>query len=196
MRGDAQPIQAQADQQRRFETFRIAQTPFGCAGGGLYNEAGAVTSARLCVGQLCLRLFGSANRAGTGASAAIDANIGIDDVLAVTFGNSANGAIGSASAASNAIVRNFESHGSYLLIRRASTLAVILSKSGCVFKSNYLAAQSLFAGAGLSAGSRLGCGRGVLLAGWRGAPLGCVGLAPPFAALPPLPVFPALPPER
>lgn len=59
---------------------------------------------------------GSTNGASGSASSAIDAIIGVDDELAVLFGNSADGAFIGASAASDAIVGNLISHGMYLLI--------------------------------------------------------------------------------
>ena len=61
-----------------------------------------------------LSLLGSANGANTGTSTALDASIGIDLVLAVSLGNCFNRALCSASAASDAIIRNLVSHDKYL----------------------------------------------------------------------------------
>jgi len=58
-----------------------------------------------------LGFLGSANRAGTCASAAGDAGIGIDDELAIAFGNSINRAFASASAASDAFISDNVRHG-------------------------------------------------------------------------------------
>ena len=58
---------------------------------------------------------GSTNGASRSAGTAIDAVIGVDDKLAVLFGNSADGAFIGTSAASDAIVVNLISHGMYLL---------------------------------------------------------------------------------
>jgi len=55
--------------------------------------------------------LGSADRAGTCASAAGDAGIGIDDKLAIAFGNSINRAFASASAASDAFISDNVRHG-------------------------------------------------------------------------------------
>ena len=57
-----------------------------------------------------LSLRGSAYRAGASASAAANAGVSVDNVLAVTFRNCLNGALSSASAARDAIIRNFISH--------------------------------------------------------------------------------------
>ena len=57
-----------------------------------------------------LSLRGSAYRAGASASAAANAGVSVDNVLAVTFRNCLNGALSSASAASDAIVRNYVCH--------------------------------------------------------------------------------------
>lgn len=59
--------------------------------------------------------IGSADGASRSASTAIDAVIGVDDELAVFFGNSADGAFIGTSAASDAFIRNLISHGMYLL---------------------------------------------------------------------------------
>jgi hypothetical protein len=53
-----------------------------------------------------LLLYGSANGARTGASAAADALVGIDHELAIALGDSIHGAIGSAGAAGDALVIN------------------------------------------------------------------------------------------
>ena len=63
-------------------------------------------------GRVELFLCGCSDRAGLGAGAAGDALIGIDDELAVAFGNSLNGAAGRASAAGKACIGNLISHGS------------------------------------------------------------------------------------
>ena len=59
--------------------------------------------------------LGGINRAGTGAGAAIDAGIGIDDELAVTLGNSLNGAVAGASATGDAIIGDNICHDNSLL---------------------------------------------------------------------------------
>jgi hypothetical protein len=59
--------------------------------------------------------FGSGNGADVSASAAVDAQISVDLVLAVTLGDSGHGAALSASAASDASIGNLVSHDSYLL---------------------------------------------------------------------------------
>jgi hypothetical protein len=65
----------------------------------------------------CLLLgLGSANGAFALACAALDAQIGIDHILAVNLGDSLNGACVNASAASYACVGNLVGHGSYLLV--------------------------------------------------------------------------------
>ena len=64
----------------------------------------------MAVLMLILFLSGSANRTYTCASTAANTSVSVDNVLAVTFGNCLNGALSSASAASDAIIRNFISH--------------------------------------------------------------------------------------
>ena len=54
--------------------------------------------------------LGCTNRASAFASAALNANVCVDDVLAVTLGDGTNGASISASAASHALIRNLVSH--------------------------------------------------------------------------------------
>ncbi len=54
--------------------------------------------------------LGSANGAGTLACAALNALVGIDDVMIVTLGDCANGAIRFASAAGNASVGDYICH--------------------------------------------------------------------------------------
>ena len=61
-----------------------------------------------------LSLSGSSHRAGASASAAFDALFRIDFELSVAFSDGFNGALSSAGAASDAIVRNFVCHGNYL----------------------------------------------------------------------------------
>lgn len=63
----------------------------------------------------------SANRAGTGAGAAIDAIVLIDNVLAVLFRDAAYGAFVSASAAGDALIGNLVCHGETILSRRPFT---------------------------------------------------------------------------
>ena len=58
-----------------------------------------------------LALHGGANGASAGASAALDALISVDDVLAVAFSDGINGAFSLASAASDAFVSDNVSHG-------------------------------------------------------------------------------------
>ena len=57
-----------------------------------------------------------ANRANTVASAAVDASVSVDNVLAVSLRNSANRAALSASAASDTLIRDLVSHNNILLI--------------------------------------------------------------------------------
>ena len=57
-----------------------------------------------------LALNRSRHRAVLGASAAVDAGVSVDDVLAVAFGNSLNGAVVNTGAAANASISNFVSH--------------------------------------------------------------------------------------
>lgn len=57
-----------------------------------------------------LLLYGSANGAGSGASAAFDALVGVDHVLAIAFGDRVHGALGLASAAADAFVGNYVCH--------------------------------------------------------------------------------------
>ena len=57
-----------------------------------------------------LRLGGSSHGAGAGASAAFDALIRIDHVLAVALGDRFHGALGLAGAAHDALVRNYICH--------------------------------------------------------------------------------------
>ncbi len=59
---------------------------------------------------LCLGLYGSTYRAGTGAGAAVDAGICVDHVFVVTSGDSAYGAIGLARTTADALVSDFISH--------------------------------------------------------------------------------------
>ena len=59
-------------------------------------------------------LLGSANRASAGASAAIDAGIGIDHIFAVALGDSSNGAFAGASAAGNTFVADDIGHEEHL----------------------------------------------------------------------------------
>lgn len=59
-----------------------------------------------------LSLGRSANRAGACASAAANASVSVDNVLAVTLGNCVYRTSLSASAASDAIVRNYICHNS------------------------------------------------------------------------------------
>lgn len=60
-----------------------------------------------------LFLFGSAYRAYSGAVAAADAGIGIDNVLVIALGDSAYRAFACTSTALNASVSNLESHSMY-----------------------------------------------------------------------------------
>ena len=62
-----------------------------------------------------LALLRSANGTCACASAAVDASVSVDNVLAVTLGNCVYGAAISASAASDALVRNYVCHISILL---------------------------------------------------------------------------------
>ena len=64
----------------------------------------------MAVLDLKLFLSGSANRTYTCASTAANTCVSVDNVLAVTFRNCLNGALSSASAARDAIIRNFISH--------------------------------------------------------------------------------------
>ena len=59
--------------------------------------------------------LGSGHGADVSASAAVDAQISVDLVLAVTLGDSVHGAALGASAASDAGIGNLVSHGRYLL---------------------------------------------------------------------------------
>ena len=59
--------------------------------------------------------LGSGHGADVSASAAVDAQISVDLVLAVTLGDSVHGAALGASAASDAGISNLVSQGSYLL---------------------------------------------------------------------------------
>ena len=68
-----------------------------------------------CVGELLS--LGSIHRAGVSASAAIDALVSVDYVYAVTFRDCFSGAVLSASAAGNAIIRNLVCHGHDLRFR-------------------------------------------------------------------------------
>ena len=63
-----------------------------------------------------LRLGRSANRAGFRASAALNAGVRIDHVLAVAFRDRAHGALGRAGTTGDALIRNLICHGntSYL----------------------------------------------------------------------------------
>ena len=60
-----------------------------------------------------LALLGSANGAGTGASAAGNAGICIDNVLAIALRDSGNGALFDASAASDALISDDICHDLY-----------------------------------------------------------------------------------
>ena len=64
---------------------------------------------------VCSVLLGSADGAGFRAGAAVDALFSVDFVLAVAFGNGFDGALGRASAASDAGVSNFVCHVDFLL---------------------------------------------------------------------------------
>ena len=55
-------------------------------------------------------------RANTRASAAVDASVSVDNILAVSLRNSANRAALCASAASDTLIRNLVSHSKILLI--------------------------------------------------------------------------------
>ena len=72
--------------------------------------------------QVGLLLLGSANGADLGTSAAVDAGISVDHVLAVAFLNSGDGAAVGASAAHDASIINLVSHDIYLLVERISAL--------------------------------------------------------------------------
>ena len=61
--------------------------------------------------------LGSTNRALAGTSAALDAGLSVDNELAVTLGDSLNGASSYASAAGYAIIGNLVSHGSNLHLK-------------------------------------------------------------------------------
>jgi hypothetical protein len=80
------------------------------------NRAGSIFHLKLLERLLSL---GSTHGAGIGASAAIDAQVSVDLVLAVALGDSGNGAALGASAASDARISDLVSHGYYLLIIRA-----------------------------------------------------------------------------
>ena len=62
--------------------------------------------------EFCFELFGfdSAGGAAVFASAAVDANVGIDNILAVTFGYSGYRAYSCASTAHYAFIRNYVCH--------------------------------------------------------------------------------------
>ena len=64
-----------------------------------------------CEGFIKLLFLGSANGASAFASTAGDALIGVDNVLAVAFGDRANGALGLASTAHDAFIADLISHG-------------------------------------------------------------------------------------
>ena len=59
--------------------------------------------------RLCLS--GCANGANLSTVSAIDAGVSVDLVLAVTLGDSLNGALGCASTATDAIISNLKCHG-------------------------------------------------------------------------------------
>ena len=60
-------------------------------------------------------LLGSANGAGACTSAAVDASVSVDNVLAVALGNCVYGAAVCASAARNALIGNYVCHIGILL---------------------------------------------------------------------------------
>ena len=66
-------------------------------------------------GRCLLGGVGSANRADAVASAAFDANIGIDDELVVSFADGLDGAFSCTSTARNAVFVDYVSHKSHLL---------------------------------------------------------------------------------
>ena len=68
----------------------------------------------VCTRRQLVFLYGSTYRAGISASAALNALVSVDYILAVTLRNAAGGASVSASTASNAIIIDLESHGFYL----------------------------------------------------------------------------------
>jgi len=61
-----------------------------------------------------LRLGRRTHGAGIRASAALDAGVRVDHVLAIAFRDSAHGALGRAGTAGNALVRNLICHGKTL----------------------------------------------------------------------------------
>ena len=65
-------------------------------------------TAALCA--VCLLLGRSADRAGLGASAAFDADFGIDFILAVAFADRGNGTFSGTGTAADAFTGNFVSH--------------------------------------------------------------------------------------
>ena len=73
-----------------------------------FTRIGAATAAPFR--NVKLVLLGSSNGASAGTSAALDASVCIDDVLAVSLGNAGNGAFACASAAADAIVADLISH--------------------------------------------------------------------------------------
>ena len=90
-----------------------------CPYGQTRQKAQIKTPGRQPVGRgnrLLLRLGGSTDGASTGAGAALDALISVDDVLVFAFRDSANGAFGLASAALDAFIRNYIRHGLYLQV--------------------------------------------------------------------------------
>ena len=82
----------------------------------LKNPPGFAAATGLFSDLMKLLLSGSADGAGIRASAAIDALLGIDFVLAVAFGNRFNGAAGSAGAAGDAGIGDRISHDGNLLV--------------------------------------------------------------------------------
>ena len=59
-------------------------------------------------------LLGSPHRTGSGTGPAVNADVGIDDILAVTFGDGGHGAGGSAGAATDASVADHIRHWLHL----------------------------------------------------------------------------------
>ena len=92
-------------------TYRIEYlTPQGKAGSN--NKAPGPADRGLPY-EIVLFLRGGTHGADIGASAAIDALVGIDFILAVAFGNRLHGAFGFASAAADAFIGNLICHGGF-----------------------------------------------------------------------------------
>ena len=101
---------------------------FGISSHYMHNKSGLRNGSRFTACQI-LALLGSTNGAGTCASAAGNAGICIDNVLAFALRNSGNGALFDACAASDALISNNICHDLHLQVFSGTIIHPTVEKS-------------------------------------------------------------------